>query len=228
MGVVLLGVAGVQQRIAGRRVAVARLAAGARDHEPLPMRGQRHRNAGHGPEFAGLAGAREVEEHGLVHMAADLDARRVGMQALDRFRPALHIVPAGRVEGIGMHEQDLAGFAVGLQRQLGQKAQLGRVELGAGPVDNGACVGVHGRRAAGGDRLIMVAAHHHTPLRRQGHGLRHDIGRVGTVADEVAQQRKAGRALSARIGQHRLESMAVGMDVGDQGPAHGAELATRD
>ena len=46
-------------------------------------------------------------------------------------------------------------------------------------------------------------------------------GRVGAIADEVAQQRKVRSALGAGMRQHGLEGLAVAVDVGDDGEAHG-------
>ena len=126
-----------------------------------------------------------------------------------------------------MHEQDMARLAMRMQRQAGQEAQLVFVQPRARPVDHGAGVRVHARRAAMGHGLVVVALHGDGAVGHQGHDLFGHPGGVGAIADEVAQQRKARGALGAGVGQHGLEGLSVGMDVGDESPAHGPQLATK-
>ena len=64
-------------------------------------------------------------------------------------------------------------------------------------------------------------------LAHQAHDLIEHPGRIGAVADEIAQQRVVRGALRLCIGQHGLKGLPVGVDVGDEGPAHGRQLATK-
>ena len=117
---------------------------------------------------------------------------------------------------------------MGLQRQAGQKPQMVFAHLGARPVDDGAGVRVHAGHAAVGDGFVMVAQHGDGAVGDQGRDLVEHPGRVGAVADEVAQQRIARGALGAGVGKDGFEGLFIGMNIGDQGPAHGPELATPD
>ncbi|KDB53529.1 hypothetical protein X805_08940 [Sphaerotilus natans subsp. natans DSM 6575] len=66
----------------------------------------------------------------------------------------------------------------------------------------------------------MVAAHRDRALRDQVLHHRHHPGRIGAIADEVAQQRDAVGAMQMGLLETGLEGLAVGMDVGDQCNLH--------
>ena len=97
--------AGVEHRVAGSRVAVARLAGRPGDREPLALRRQRDRHAGDRREIAGLASGCQMKELRLVHMAAKREAAVGRMQAADRLHAPEHIRPLGRRERVGVDEQ---------------------------------------------------------------------------------------------------------------------------
>jgi len=67
----------------------------------------------------------------------------------------------------------------------------------------------------------VVALHEHSALRRKHHGLLHHIARLGPVAHEIAEQRKALGTLRARVRQASIESLAVRVKVGQKGEFHG-------
>ena len=66
----------------------------------------------------------------------------------------------------------------------------------------------------------MVAHHRHrTIVDELAHPVDDPSG-VGTVADEVAEEGVALRALLCRMCEHRLDRFAVGVQVGDEGELH--------
>ena len=90
--------------------------------------------------------------------------------------------------------------------------------MGASPIDRflGQLVEGLGR---GDDRgLLVVVALHHRALE-----LLDDLdalARVGVVANDVAQADKLRAGLRARVREHGLKRLEVGMDVAENGKSH--------
>ena len=182
------------------------------------MARHRHRHARHRREVGDLADARQVIERRLVHMAAEGVAAVGGHHAAHRLVAAQDVLPAGRRPGIGMHEQ--AAELLAAHRQPAQEVELLGRELGAGPLDGAARVLDQVRIGLAGHRVVMVAAHRDRALRDQVLHHRHHPGRIGAIADEVAQQRDAVGAMQMGLLETGLEGLAVGVNVGDQCNLH--------
>jgi len=67
----------------------------------------------------------------------------------------------------------------------------------------------------------VVALHEQRALRRKLHGLLHHVARIGPVAHEIAEQRKALGTLRARVRLTGIESLAVRVQVGQKSEFHG-------
>ena len=129
-----------------------------------------------------------------------------------------HVMPGGRSVGAGM---DIETVVVGdLHGEVAQEGAVLGGELVAGPFDGDARTGVH-RLAALEDRVVMVAA--------QGGGAGGDevaqpsdapFG-IGAIADDVAEQDEAVRAIAGHGVEAGLEGFAVGVDVGQKRDQHG-------
>jgi len=107
------------------------------------------------------------------------------------------------------------------QRQRGQERQLRRIELVAGPVDGRAGLLVHlfGRSLDHG--LVVIALHgERAVLDHTVHGIDRPAG-FGPITHEVAEQHRLVEAELAQPRQAGGRSLAVGVQVGKQGKAHG-------
>jgi len=160
-----------------------------------------------------------MEQHGLVHMAAEGQALARGVQTAHRLTSAQYVFPTAGIEGIGVHEQAVGALLV--HRQPCQEVELFRLELGACPLDRRPRILAHARARALHHRGVMIAHHRHGALGDElAHPVHHPAG-IGAIADIVAQKGVAAGALGAGMLQHGLEGLAVGMKIGDEGLFHG-------
>src|SRR5215468_6015259 len=95
----------IREGIAGLVAAIARLAGGADDRQPLTMLRRRNGRAGHGAKQQRFAVGAHVVQLLLVHVAADHEARVRRAHALARFAQAGDVDPLSRSRGARMHEQ---------------------------------------------------------------------------------------------------------------------------
>ena len=73
----------------------------------------------------------------------------------------------------------------------------------------------------------MIALDHHRPAsRKAGHRLDAE-GRIGAVADDVAEHDEAIRRLAARMGEAAFQRLAIAVNIGEEGDAHDASPRTR-
>src|SRR5581483_6518765 len=110
--------------------------------------------------------------------------------------------------------------------QRGEKFLLLRRQLLARPGDRFANRGVHVGRAAR-DRFVVVALDDQRTVLRMVHHQVDNRASIGAVADEVAEKRKARRAVVARMPQARLQRFEIGVHIGQQGQGHARPPATR-
>jgi hypothetical protein len=137
------------------------------------------------------------------------------------FLDPINVFPARRIVGAGVHE---AGIAVALdQRQRGQERQLRGVEPAARPFDRLARFRVHGGAYCARHGVVVVALHRHRAARHVVHHRTHHPARVGAIADQVAGKGVLVDALPRGMGQAGFQRLAIGVQIGQVGQAHGVQ-----
>ena len=104
---------------------------------------------------------------------------------------------------------------VEIERQVGKKPPMMRIEPCSGPLDGPARERVH-RVGVGHRRRVVVALDRQCAIRHHFGCALDDPGRIGAIPDEISQQDVLVRTGALRIGEACGERFAVGMNIGKQ------------
>src|SRR3954454_25343674 len=203
----------VEQQVRGARIAVARLAHGARIEDPLALAhiGARAVRAG----GAGDALAPAHEGQGDVRVADQADAVALGVEAQLGLQGAQDVLPDG-VAGAGVEEPDLLLEVLG--RQRAQRLEVALADRLARPARRGGRTwGELLERERAGDGQVVVAGEQHVAAAERE--LDAQI-RLRAVADEVAEAPDLVDPGGVDGVEDRLEGLAVAVDVRDHRDVH--------
>ena len=179
----------------------------------------------------GAAVRPKLVDAGLMGMTERAEARAgsIGDQRLKALLPLLVGVEAhGRRRGLWMQRavhRDKAVLHVRLQRQPGQKLQIAPGQPALRPCHR-ACGGsreVFGRHASAYREVVIAGDAERIRFANE----RDAFGRIGIVADNVAETDNAVGDAAGDVGERCPQCLHVGVDVGDEGESHGATRITR-
>ena len=154
-------------------------------------------------------------------MADQADAVGLAIQAQLGEQRREHVLPHG-IARAGVVEADRTLLA--LRAQLGEKGEvrgrdhlLGPLRREAGPAGE-----LIERYLADDGQVVVTGEAYRGVLAGELHA---DVG-VGSVADEVAQAPQLGRVAGGDRIEHRLEGLAVAVDIGDDRDLHGCRSSS--
>ena len=203
---------GVERRVGGGRVAVARLADRSDDGDPPSRLADRNGGVRSRRERAHLALHCFEIQNLIVQVAAERVGGARGVGAFLRRPGTVDVIPTfGRGSG-RMHEAHLR--AVHPQRQAGQKALLFFRHRFASPVQCRARMVVEvAHRPV--DCFVVVAFDRDRAFGGLLHNGTDDGDRVCAISDQVAQEHQLIGAAGNRVREARIQRLEVGMDVGE-------------
>src|SRR3974390_2700700 len=152
-----------------------------------------------------------------MNVAAESDMGCSGGKAARSFHGASHVGPAARIARFRVHVESVTFMM--FEGQAGEEASLACPEFAARPFDCDLGKLVH-MLARGADGTVVIAQHGDSTLVDQFYDGSHHPFRVGTIADVVAEQDDAFRAVRARLSQASFKSLPVGVNIGEKGDQH--------
>jgi hypothetical protein len=113
-----------------------------------------------------------------------------------------------------------AGVLLEAHGEVGQELSGRSPQLAPGPGHGDLRIGVHGF-AGLGHRVIVVAGHGDGPAVTLRHDPLHHFLGLRTIAHVVAEEHEATGAMALRVLQAGLQRPSIGVDVSQDGDAHG-------
>jgi hypothetical protein len=120
-----------------------------------------------------------------------------------------------------MHEQPVR--VLDGERQAGKELPLGRIELAAGPFHRDLRLDIE-MFVPVSNGVVMIAEDCDSALSDQVHHHGHCPVGIGAIADIVAEQDEALGAVCPRLSKARVESLSVGVNVGEERNQHCHDL----